>query len=90
MTHQMLDLGDRLLDGAEGQRVGQDSLQGANSDGTRQQKTNQASCQDGSWPTSATLVVPRCYRFFNVMLIPKLSIMMNDVSRSGLVVMAFM
>ena len=30
------------------------------------------------------------YRFFNVMLIPKLSIMMNDVSRPGFLVMALM
>ena len=30
------------------------------------------------------------YRFFNVMLILKLSIMMNDVSNAGFVVMALM
>jgi hypothetical protein len=30
------------------------------------------------------------YRFFSVMLIPKLSIMMNDVSKSGFLVMASM
>jgi hypothetical protein len=30
------------------------------------------------------------YRFFNVMLIPKLSIMMNDVSKAGFLVMASM
>ena len=29
------------------------------------------------------------YRFFNVMLMPKLSIIMNDVSRFGFVVIAF-
>lgn len=32
---------------------------------------------------------PTSYRFFSVMLMPKLSIIMNDVSRSGFVVMAF-
>ena len=31
-----------------------------------------------------------CYRFFKVMLMPKLSIMINDVSRLGFVVIAFM
>lgn len=32
---------------------------------------------------------PPSYRFFSVMLMPKLSIIMNDVSRFGFVVIAF-
>ncbi len=40
-------------------------------------------------PGTPLLLMGR-YRFLTVMLIPKLSIMMNDVSRAGSLVMALM
>ena len=54
-----------------------------------------ASCAFGTPIAKAIGATPRFaaaggYRFFNVMLMPKLSIMMNDVSKAGFLVMASM